>query len=176
MSSVETLLVQSLVGAAIGWQLPNLWRCGRYVVVARWRPHVMAGDWHTYHYSRSSGQIQFRHQHLKIRRAVLGGIKVETIGQEKLLKYKGDVVFEHGHLLLLVIGSNHNERWQARFPEPVPGVTQRLLGLLLGFDFDGKPYSAHMLATTEDMTEADAKDFIETKMPPIGQDHSLRLP
>lgn len=63
-------------------------------------------------------------------------VTVSTLGG-RALSFRGNISFERDQFLVRLIANEHQEEVQCRFKMPIPGNDDVVVGLFLGFDFNG---------------------------------------
>ena len=169
-------ILQALGGAVIGFSLPYIARFGKYVAYDRWREHRLEGTWYTYHYTEDNEQTVLRYEEWSVSKNVLGTLVVKSNDpQRPKLKYKGKLTSDGGYVLFDFRGINHNERFQARFWETVPGVEQILYGFFLGVDFGNRPLSTIWMAARSKKADDEARALLQKHASYLPEQIALRM-
>jgi len=159
---MDTSWIQTIVGIFAGWQLPNIVQLAHYWAYLKWRPHFLEGDWHCYHYSVENGWRIFRHEVWSISRRSLGGLLVLTTDSERPnLLYRATIRYEKGYVLLNFSGVKHEEEWQARLSDVIPGKHSYMRGIMVAVDFDRNSYSTPVLVTSSEMHTNQARKILD---------------
>jgi hypothetical protein len=82
-------------------------------------------------------------------------------GRQKLLAYRGKMVLEDGHVIILLRGTTHREALVYRFRQWIPSASDQIPGLWMSFDHTGSPAAGGALLSQGDIREERAEQLLE---------------
>ncbi len=136
---------------------------------------LLGGPWHAYHWSRTNGHPVFRHTTLTCRRR-LYGVRIDVTSSEgEKSFYKGRVSFEGADLLLEFSGRKHTETFVMRMNEPISHSGMRMVGIVLGVDFDRVKFAAVQICLRSEVSQDEAMQIIADVAELDGAESSLRV-
>jgi hypothetical protein len=145
----------SLVAGGFLWTLTHTGEV-RYILVARRRRSVLAGDWHSYHLTHDSTSVRgpiWVHHEEHIRVDIFGRLHGISQGTHKRLSYTISGV-AHGPIVRVTWLNRDAHESPASIVYPNPLGKDVLVGILVGEDYDRRWYASPMIMSRRPLDEA----------------------
>jgi hypothetical protein len=166
---VITILVGTLLGAVVAPLGP-----AALYPLRRIRRDVFVGTWNQYYWTWRDGRKQMWFGQVCVKRGILkpysvttvmsppdgGDHNIEPSNRHAVLRHRGELRLEGGHVIIETRANTHNESVVSRFPQWIPSETNRIVGIWMSFDHSGTPTAGAILLSRSNLDEPEASALI----------------
>jgi hypothetical protein len=131
--------------------------------------------WNTCHWSRVNDRSSLRRTTYQFKRRLYGlKILVATEAGEAT-SYRGVVSFEGNDVIIHAKGLNHLESFTLRMNNPIESQDTRMIGIVLGVDYDRNKFSVVKILSEKKLTETEAIEELRLVTELVPDESALRL-
>lgn len=152
------LFLGAIVGAVVGLIVRHIPSCIYFAKRYVYDRSGILGAWHAYHLSFREGKLFTVHSIVTIKTGFKSRYVIsisQSIDSE--LKYKGTLGVEKNHLVVSCKSVCHCESVSIRFPDPIGIKCQKLYGLWLAYDHDGRITSGAIVLSRDNLSAVEQR-------------------